>query len=180
MLTSNIQLNSRLAIVQWLFIDWDFFLLCFTLSFSRLNLYLIMCQILEYTYILSQKMGLVLLGSLGIYYIRCCVLGYLDTWSGFEAAKSAPWPSRGLHHFGKCLEPSDEWAGRGCCCFLMRWHRWVFLAHYRNELEKFAKLKFEFFCFNTFDVSQIFWQRFVQTRPKYSYCFFLKGLCYTE
>ena len=21
-----------------------------------------------------------------------CLLGYLDTWSGFEAAKTAPWP----------------------------------------------------------------------------------------
>ena len=30
-----------------------------------------------------------------------------------------PW---GLHHFGKFLEPSDEWAGRGCCCFMIRWH----------------------------------------------------------
>ena len=30
-------------------------------------------------------------------------------WSGFEAAKTAaPRPSRGLHHFGKFLEPSDE------------------------------------------------------------------------
>ena len=36
------------------------------------------------------------------------LLGYLDTWSGFEAAKTAPWPSRGLHHCGKFLEPSDE------------------------------------------------------------------------
>ena len=33
---------------------------------------------------------------------------YFDTWSGFEAAKTAPWPSRGQHHFGKFLEPSDE------------------------------------------------------------------------
>ena len=40
-------------------------------------------------------------------------LSCLDTWSGFEAGKTAPWPSRGLHHFGKFLEPSDEWAGRG-------------------------------------------------------------------
>ena len=55
-------------------------------------------------------------------------LPYLDTWSGFEAAKTAPLPSRGLHHFGKFLEPSDEWAGRGYCCFLMRWHSWAFLA----------------------------------------------------
>ena len=36
------------------------------------------------------------------------ILGYLDTWSGFEAAKTAPWPSQGLHHCGKFLEPSDE------------------------------------------------------------------------
>ena len=33
-------------------------------------------------------------------------LTYLDTWSGFEAA--APWPSRGLQHIGKFLEPSDQ------------------------------------------------------------------------
>ena len=26
------------------------------------------------------------------------LLGYLDAWSGFEAAKTAPWPNRGLHH----------------------------------------------------------------------------------
>ena len=36
------------------------------------------------------------------------VLTYLDTWSGFEAAKTAPWPSQGLHHCGKFLEHSDE------------------------------------------------------------------------
>ena len=35
-------------------------------------------------------------------------LTYLDTWSCFEEAKTAPWPSRGLHHSGKFLEPSDE------------------------------------------------------------------------
>ena len=57
------------------------------------------------------------------------LLTYLDTWSSFEAAKTAPFQSRGLHHFGKFLEPSDEGAGRGCCCFLMRWHSWAFLAH---------------------------------------------------
>ena len=27
---------------------------------------------------------------------------------GFEAAKTAPWPSWGLHHCGKFLAPSDE------------------------------------------------------------------------
>ena len=45
----------------------------------------------------------------------------------------------------------------------------------RNELQKLVELKFEFFSFNTFDVSHIL-ARFVQTRPKYSYCIFLKGL----
>ena len=104
---------------------------------------------------------------------------YLDTWSSFEAAKTAPWRSRGLHHFGKFLEPSDKWAGRGCCCFLMRWHSWTFLL-IRNELQKFVELKFEFFSFNTFDVSQIFSQRVVQPRPKYSYCIFLQGLCWVS
>ena len=49
-----------------------------------------------------------------------------------------------------------------------------------NELQKFVELKFEFFSFNTFDVSEIFWQRVVQTRPKYSYCIFLKGLCWVS
>ena len=32
----------------------------------------------------------------------------ISSWSGFEAAKTAPWPSRGIHHCGKFLEPSDE------------------------------------------------------------------------
>ena len=41
----------------------------------------------------------------------------------------------------------------------------------RNELQKFVELKFEFFSFNTFDASQIFWQRVIQTRPKYSNCY---------
>ena len=57
------------------------------------------------------------------------LLGYLNARSGFEAAKTAPWSSRGLHNFGKFLEPSDEWAGRGCYCFLvipwaLRWVSW--------------------------------------------------------
>ena len=34
-------------------------------------------------------------------------LTYLDNWNIFEAAKTDPWPSQGLHHFGKFLEPSD-------------------------------------------------------------------------
>ena len=44
--------------------------------------------------------------GLGIKAKKC--LYFLDTWSGFETAKTAPWPSRGLHHFGKFLEPSDK------------------------------------------------------------------------
>ena len=101
------------------------------------------------------------------------------TWSGFEAAKTAPWPSWGLHHHGKFLEPSDEWTGRGCCCFLMRWHSWAFLAHQEWALE-FVELKFEFFSFKTFDVSQIFCQRVVKPWPKYSYSILLKGLCWVS
>ena len=81
--------------------------------------------------------------------------GHLDTWSGFEAAKTAPWPSRGLH-FDKFLEPSDEWelvedavdSGSGDIVG----HFWLI----KNELQKLVELKFEFFSFNTFDVSQIF------------------------
>ena len=100
---------------------------------------------------------------------------YFDTWSGFEAAKTSSWPSRGLHHFGKFLVPSDEWADRGCYCFLMRWHSLAFLTVQEWALE-LVGLKFEFFSLNTFDVSQIFWQRVVQPSPKYSYCILLKGL----
>ena len=51
-------------------------------------------------------------------------------------------------------------------------HFWLI----RNELQKLVELKFDFFSFNTFDVSQIFWQRVVQPRPKYRYCILLKGL----
>ena len=89
-------------------------------------------------------------------------------WSGFEAAKTVPWPNRGLHRFGKFLEPSDEWTGRGCGDIVGDF--WLI----RNELQKLVEVKFEFFSFNTFDVSQIFWQRVVKTRPKYSYRIFLK------
>ena len=55
-------------------------------------------------------------------------------------------------------------------------HFWLI----RNGVEKFAELKFEFFSFNTFDVSQIFRQRVVQPRPKYIYCILLKGLCWVS
>ena len=56
------------------------------------------------------------------------ILTYLDTWSGFEAAKTAPWPSLGLHHFGKLFEPSDELAGQRCCCFLMWYYSWAYFG----------------------------------------------------
>ena len=52
------------------------------------------------------------------------------------------------------------------------WHFWLI----RNGLEKRVELKFEVFSFNTLDVSQIFWKRVVQPRPKYSDCILLKGL----
>ena len=101
---------------------------------------------------------------------------YLDTWSGFEAAKPAPWPSRGLHQLGKFLEPSSGIVGRGCCCFFLRWQSCAFWAHKEWALE-ICRVKLEFFSFNTFDVSRIFWQRVVQPRPKHSYCMhFLEGI----
>ena len=42
--------------------------------------------------------------------------------SGYDAAigKTAPWPTRGFHHLGKFLEPSDELVGGGYCYFLLR------------------------------------------------------------
>ena len=49
----------------------------------------------------------------------------------------------------------------------------------RKEPEKSVELKLEFFSFNT-SMSQIFWPRVVQPRPKYSYCIFLKGLCWVS
>ena len=55
-------------------------------------------------------------------------------------------------------------------------HFWLI----RNGVETLVELKFEYFSFNTFDVSQIFWQRFVQPRPKYSYCILLKVLCWVS
>ena len=55
-------------------------------------------------------------------------------------------------------------------------HFWLI----RNELQKLIELKFEFFSFNTFDVSQIFWQRVVQRWPKYSYCLLLKGFSWVS
>ena len=53
-------------------------------------------------------------------------------------------------------------------------HFWLI----RNGVEKLVELKFKFFSLNTIDVSQIFWQRVVQPRPKYSYCILLKTLCW--
>ena len=55
-------------------------------------------------------------------------------------------------------------------------HFWLI----RNELQKLVELKFEFFSLNTFNVSQIFLQCVVQPRPKYSYCIFIKGLCWVS
>ena len=41
----------------------------------------------------------------------------------------------------------------------------IFSHQYCKDLQKFVELKFEIFSLNTFDVSQIFWQRVVQTNP---------------
>ena len=91
--------------------------------------------------------------------ISCIELSitYLDTWSGFEAAKTAPWPSRGLHHcVVNSLSPQMselvEDAIASSCGDIVR-HFWLV----RNGVEKLVELKFEFFSFNIFDVPQIFW-----------------------
>ena len=52
----------------------------------------------------------------------------------------------------------------------------IFGSSARDKLQKFVDLKFEFFSFNTFDVSQIVWQRVAQPRPKYSYCILLNWI----
>ena len=62
---------------------------------------------------------------------------------------------------GRFLEPSDEIADPGCCCFLPRWHSWAFWAHQEWVLE-ICWARFQFFSFNTFYVSQIFRKRDVQ------------------
>ena len=69
----------------------------------------------------------------------------------------------------------DEDAIANCCNGIVG-HFWLI----KNELQKFVELKFEFFSLNTFDVSQIFWQRVVQPRPKCSYCILLKVLCWVS
>ena len=51
-------------------------------------------------------------------------------------------------------------------CGEIVWHFWLIT----NGVEKLVELKFEFFSFNTFDVSQMFWQRVVQPGTKYSNC----------
>ena len=58
-------------------------------------------------------------------------------------------------------------------------YSWVFLAG-QEWCRVTFELKFEFFSFNNLGVPQIFWQRVVQPRPKYSYCIFLKGLCWVS
>ena len=89
------------------------------------------------------------------------------------------WPSRGLHHCGNSLSSQMselvEDAIASWCDDIVG-HFWLV----RNGVEKLVEHKFEFLSFNTFDVSQIFRQRVVQPRPKYSYCILLKGLCWVS
>ena len=92
------------------------------------------------------------------------LLGYLDWFR--SSYKTAPWPSRGLQHFGKSLSPRMselvEDAVASWCGDIVG-HFWLI----RNELQKCVEFKFEIFSFNTFDVSHIyFWQSVVQPRPK--------------
>ena len=81
-------------------------------------------------------------------------------------------PSRWFHHghLGKFLDFLLLWH-----YFLLLWHSWAIWAHQQWVLE-ICQAQIWIFSFNTFDVSQIFWQRVVQQRPKHSYCIFLKEL----
>ena len=62
-----------------------------------------------------------------------------------------------------------------CCDDIVAWG---FRGHQEWVLGIFVLLKFDFFSFNTFHVSQIFRQRVEQATPKHSYCIFLTGLCW--
>ena len=114
-----------------------------------------------------------------------------DTWilgvNCIEAAKPASWPSLGLHHLGKFLEPSDEIAGRGCCCFLVGlllwWHSWAFGAHQEWALETWRTQILNLSVLTLWCL-QIFWQRVVQPRSNHRYllvlfCSLVLGCRYT-
>ena len=58
-------------------------------TFTHVNTLLI----IVYTAVLARKKH---------YFLPCTSI---LNWSDFEAAKTAPWPSRGLHQFGKFHEP---------------------------------------------------------------------------
>ena len=79
----------------------------------------------------------------------------------------SPWPSRDSTTFLNSLSPRMselvEDAVASCNGDIVG-HFWLI----RNELQKLDDLKFEFFSFNTLDVSQVFWQRVVQPIPEYS------------
>ena len=109
--------------------------------------------------------------------VKHSVLGYLDTWSGIEAAKTAPWPSLGPTTLVNSMSPQMSELVEDASAYWCDVKVGQF-GLIRNELQKLVEHKFEFFSFNIFDVSQIFWQRVAQPRPKYSFCILLKGLCW--
>ena len=105
---------------------------------------------------------------------------YLDTWSGFKAAIRLLHGRVGdsttlVNSLSPQMSELVEDAIPSWCGDIVG-HFWLI----RNELQKLDELKFEFFNVNTFDVSQIFWQRVVQPTLKYSYCILLKGLCWVS
>ena len=52
-----------------------------------------------------HKLSTVCWNNKTIYVTLYYLYTYLDTWSGFKGAKTAPLPSLGLHHFCKFLSP---------------------------------------------------------------------------
>ena len=92
----------------------DVFLSCYRLLVIAIRLFVIdICVIaISFSVIEPTTVHIVTIKDthcvLLILKVIAMILTYLDTWSGFEAAKTAPWPRRGLHHCGKFLDLSDE------------------------------------------------------------------------
>ena len=82
--------------------------LLFQHSFFNTSFSLGVCNLFYFCCFHVQVFGTIPVHEFQSFHTNIYTYIYLGTWSCFEAAKTAPWPSRGLHHCGKFLEPSDE------------------------------------------------------------------------
>ena len=95
---------------------------------------------------------------------------------GFEAAKTATWPRRGLHYLGKFIKPQDELAGRGCCCFLLQWHSWAFWAH-QEWAQEINRAHIWFFFVLTVSMSLRYLATSSTPEVQIELLHFLEGIC---